>query len=78
MIKKQVLGTAQFGLDYYGISNFSKKKSANQLMPLLYKAYINGVIASDKYVNVTKSIKYMVYSFCVLIALLLFEFLMMS
>ena len=43
MIKKQVLGTAQFGLDYYGISNFSKKKSANQLMPLLYKAYINGV-----------------------------------
>ncbi len=43
MIKKQVLGTAQFGLDYYGISNFSKKKNINQLMPLLLNAYRNGV-----------------------------------
>ena len=40
MIKKQVLGTAQFGLDYYGISIFSKKKRTNKLMPLLYKSYI--------------------------------------
>ena len=43
MIKKQVLGTAQFGLDYYGISNFSKKKSTNQLINLFYEAYRNGV-----------------------------------
>lgn len=54
-------------------------ESEEELKELLAEqAYINGVIASDKYVNVTKSIKYMVYSFCVLIALLLFEFLMMS
>ena len=43
MIKKQVLGTAQFGLDYYGISNFSKKKDINQLLSLLLSAYKNGV-----------------------------------
>ena len=43
MIKKQVLGTAQFGLDYYGISNFSKKKDINQLLSLLLGAYKNGV-----------------------------------
>lgn len=45
---------------------------------LAEQAYINGVIASEKYMNVTKAIKYMIYSFCALVTLLLFEFLMMS
>ena len=42
---------------------------------LAEQAYINGVIASDKYVNVSKSIKFMIYSFCSLVVLLLFELL---
>ena len=44
---------------------------------LAEQAYINGVIASEKYTNVTKAIRYMIYSFCNLIILLLFEFLVM-
>jgi|TARA_B100001057_G_C22860439_1_gene954307 hypothetical protein len=44
---------------------------------LAEQAYINGVIASDKYVNVSKSIKFMIYSFCSLVVLLLFELLVM-
>ena len=44
---------------------------------LAEQAYINGVIASEKYTNVTKAIRYMIYSFCSLVALLLFELLMM-
>ena len=44
---------------------------------LAEQAYINGVIASDKYVNVSKSIKFMIYSFCSLVVLLVFEFLVM-
>ena len=44
---------------------------------LAEQAYINGVIASEKYTNVTKAIRYMIYSFCALIVLLLFEFLVM-
>ena len=43
----------------------------------LKKSIINGVIASDKYVNVSKSIKFMIYSFCSLVVLLIFEFLVM-
>ena len=45
---------------------------------LAEQAYINGIIASEKYVNVTRSIKYMIFSFATLVILLLFEFLMMS
>ena len=44
---------------------------------LAEQAYINGVIASEKYTNVTKAIRYMIYSFCSLVVLLLFELLMM-
>ena len=43
----------------------------------LKKSIINGVIASDKYVNVSKSIKFMIFSFCSLVVLLVFEFLVM-
>ena len=32
MIKKQILGTAQFGLNYYGVSNFEKKKKTQIYM----------------------------------------------
>lgn len=43
MIKKQVLGTAQFGLDYYGVSNFLRKKNLKQIMFILDTAYRNGL-----------------------------------
>ena len=43
MIKKQVLGTAQLGLDYYGISNFSKKKSDKDVLAILHNAYSLGI-----------------------------------
>ena len=43
MIKKQVLGTAQLGLDYYGISNFSKKKIDKDLLLILHNAYSRGI-----------------------------------
>ena len=43
MIKKQVLGTAQLGLDYYGISNFSKKKNDRDILSLLHNAYSLGI-----------------------------------
>ena len=52
-----------------------KEKELKEL--LAEQAYINGVIASDKYVNVSKSIKFMIYSFCSLVVLLVFEFLVM-
>ena len=44
---------------------------------LAEQAYINGVIASDKYVNVSKSIKFMIYSFCYFEVIFVFEFLEM-
>lgn len=83
-LKKSVFFFHDINFFYKTPDNYSKElirvmESEEELKELLAEqAYINGVIASDKYVNVTKSIKYMVYSFCVLISLLLFEFLMMS
>ena len=44
---------------------------------LAEQAFINGVIASQKYMNVSKAIKFMIYSFGTLILILLFEFLIM-
>ena len=38
---------------------------------LAEQAYINGVIASEKYTNVTKAIRYMIYSFCALINIII-------
>ena len=50
----------------------------NEMKELLAEqAYINGVIASEKYINVTKAIRFMIYSFCTMVVLLLFELLMM-
>ena len=83
-LKKSVFFFHDINFFYKTPDNYSKElirvmESEKELKELLAEqAYINGIIASDKYVNVTKSIKYMVSSFCVLIALLLFEFLMMS
>ena len=57
------------------VSSFQNEKELKEL--LAEQAYINGVIASDKYVNVSKSIKFMIYSFCSLVVLLVFEFLVM-
>ena len=36
---KQVLGTAQFGLDYYGIGNFSRKKKLSEILLILEESY---------------------------------------
>ena len=44
---------------------------------LAEQAFINGVIASDKYMNVSKAIKFMIYSFCSMILILILEFLLM-
>ncbi len=44
---------------------------------LAEQAFINGVIASQKYMNVSKAIKFMIYSFITLISILLFEFIIM-
>ena len=53
-------------------------ESEKKLKELLAEqAFINGVIASDKYMNVSKAIKFMIYSFCSMILILLLEFLLM-
>tara|TARA_B100001057_G_scaffold501029_1_gene619822 strand:- start:8607 stop:9473 length:867 start_codon:yes stop_codon:yes gene_type:complete len=43
MIKNQVLGTAQFGLNYYGVSNFEKRKKDIDIYPILDKAFESGI-----------------------------------
>tara|TARA_B100001057_G_C22871317_1_gene959021 strand:+ start:13083 stop:13952 length:870 start_codon:yes stop_codon:yes gene_type:complete len=43
MIKKQVLGTAQFGINNYGVSNFSEKKTYNELYSTFNLAFEKGV-----------------------------------
>ncbi len=51
------------------------KKKLKEL--LAEQAFINGVIASDKYMNVTKAIKFMIYSFFSLILILIIKFILM-
>lgn len=43
METKKVLGTAQFDINQYGVANFSKKKSSNQLISVLNFAYEKGI-----------------------------------
>lgn len=40
---KQVLGTAQFGLDNYGIGNFSRKKKLSEKLLILEESYKMGI-----------------------------------
>jgi len=57
------------------ISVMDNEKKLKEL--LAEQAFINGVIASDKYMNVTKAIKFMIYSFCSLILILIIKFILM-
>lgn len=57
------------------ISVMEDEKKLKEL--LAEQAFINGVIASDKYMNVSKAIKFMIYSFCSMILILILEFLLM-
>ncbi len=57
------------------ISVMDNEKKLKEL--LAEQAFINGVIASDKYVNVTKAIRFMIYSFSTLIISVLLELLLM-
>ncbi|MDG2341649.1 MAG: DUF5706 domain-containing protein [Cytophagales bacterium] len=83
-LKKSVFFFHDINFYYKTPDKYSKElirvmENEKELKELLAEqAYINGVIASEKYMNVTKAIKYMIYSFCALVTLLLFEFLMMS
>ncbi len=43
MIKNQILGTAQFGLNYYGVSNFEKRKKDTDIYAILDKAFESGI-----------------------------------
>ena len=42
------------------------------------QAYINGIIAADKYTNVLKSIQYFIYSIISLLAILIFELIILQ
>ena len=62
----------------FKIGNILDEVIEQKLKELLAEqAFINGVIASQKYMNVAKAIKFMIYSFITLITLLLFEFILM-
>ena len=50
-------------------------KETDPLEPL--SPYGISKLASEKYINVTKAIRFMIYSFCTMVVLLLFELLMM-
>ena len=82
-LKKSVFFFHDINFHYKKPETYSKElirvmEDEKELKSLLAEqAYINGVIASDKYVNVSKSIKFMIYSFCSLIVFLLFEFILM-
>ena len=82
-LKKSVFFFHDVNFYYKKPETYSKElirvmENEKELKELLAEqAYINGVIASDKYVNVSKSIKFMIYSFCSLVVLLVFEFLVM-
>mgnify|MGYP003325674961 FL=1 len=82
-LKKSVFFFHDVNFYYKTPDNYSKElirvmENENEMKELLAEqAYINGVIASEKYTNVTKAIRYMIYSFCTMVVLLLFELLMM-
>ena len=82
-LKKSVFFFHDINFYYKKPDKYSKElirvmENEKELKELLAEqAYINGVIASEKYTNVTKAIRYMIYSFCSLVVLLLFELLMM-
>ena len=82
-LKKSVFFFHDINFHYKKPEVYSKElirvmENEKELKELLAEqAYINGVIASDKYVNVSKSIKFMIYSFCSLVVLLIFELLVM-
>ena len=82
-LKKSVFFFHDVNFYYKTPDKYSKElirvmENEKELKELLAEqAYINGVIASEKYTNVTKAIRYMIYSFCTLVILLLFELLMM-
>ena len=82
-LKKSVFFFHDVNFYYKTPDKYSKElmrvmENEKELKELLAEqAYINGVIASEKYTNVTKAIRYMIYSFCSLVVLLLFELLMM-
>ena len=64
--------------DLYSKELISVMENEKKLKELLAEqAFINGVIASDKYMNVTKAIKFMIFSFSSLVLILLLEFLLM-
>ncbi len=64
--------------DVYSKELISVMDNEKELKELLAEqAFINGVIASDKYVNVTKAIRFMIYSFSTLIISVLLELLLM-
>ena len=64
--------------DVYSKELISVMENEKKLKELLAEqAFINGVIASDKYMNVTKAIKFMIFSFSSLVLILLLEFLLM-
>ena len=82
-LKKSVFFFHDVNFYYKTPDNYSKElirimDNENEMKELLAEqAYINGVIASEKYINVTKAIRFMIYSFCTMVVLLLFELLMM-
>jgi|TARA_B100000902_G_scaffold165170_1_gene160131 hypothetical protein len=82
-LKKSVFFFHDINFHYKEADKYSKElikvmEDDKKLKELLAEqAFINGVIASQKYMNVSKAIKFMIYSFGTLILILLFEFLMM-
>lgn len=78
-LKKSVFFFHDINFHYKTAEKYSKKlikvmEDERELKQLLAEqSYINGVIASKKYTNVTKAIKFMVYSLSALFSLLIFE-----
>jgi len=78
-LKKSVFFFHDINFHYKTADRYSKRlievmENEKELKELLAEqSYINGVIASKKYTNVTKAIKFMVYSLSVLFSLLVFE-----
>ena len=71
--------------DYYKTADIYRKElkevmeDSEVLKDLLSEqAYINGIIAADKYTNVLKSIQYFIYSIISLLAILIFELIILQ
>ena len=82
-LKKSVFFFHDINFHYKEADVYSKElikvmEDEKKLKELLAEqAFINGVIASQKYMNVSKAIKFMIYSFVTLISIILFEFIIM-